>query len=144
MLGILVGLALIGGGWWYYSRGGKQDPIEGFETAVKYQSRKAAKAVEKGVNDGVKEAREGLTSAGERISEEVGDATLLATIKAKLVREQSLDGFQINVDVEHGAVSLKGTVSTPDARALAIKLARETKGVKSVRADLPLARPASK
>ena len=142
--GILVGLALLAGAWWYYSRGGKQDPIDGFQEAVKYQGGKAMNAVEKGVSDGVKGARDGLTNAVERISEEASDTTLLATIKAKLVRERSLDGFEIDVDVEHGAVSLKGTVSSTEARALAIKLTRETKGVKSVRADLPLAQPANK
>ena len=142
VIGIVVGLALIGGAWWYYSDGGKRDAVAGFQDAVKYQSKKAAQAVEDKVDAGVSELKDGIDKTGAMISKEVSDATLLATIKAKLVREPKLNGFDINVDVENGKVLLRGTIPSEEARALAIKIARETEGVKGVRAEMVLKRPA--
>lgn len=141
LIGIVVGLALVGAGWWYYSDGGRRDPVTGFQDAVKYQSQKAAEAVEKKVGESVDELKAGINQTGERIGQEVSDATLLAKVKATLIQEKSLDGFKIDVDVKKGHVHLAGTVPTLEARALAFKIVRETEGVKGMSADLKLERP---
>ncbi len=130
MVGVLVGLGLVGAGWWYYSNGGRKDPIDGFQDAIKYQTRQATKAVSEKIGESV-----------DSITEEFNDATLLASIKTKLFREKTLDGLKIDVDVENGVVKLKGTVPSPEARALAIKLVRETEGVKKYGSDLIIVRP---
>jgi len=137
-VGIIIGLALVAAGWWYYSDGGRRDPVEGFQDAVKYQGKKAVQAVEDKVGESVDDLKVSIDKTGQRIGQEISDATLLATIKAKLFHEKSLHGLDINVDVEKGVVSLKGTVSSLEARATAVKLARETDGVKNVTADLKL------
>lgn len=129
MVGVLVGLGLVGAGWWYYSNGGRKDPVDGFQDAVKYQTRQATKAV----SDKIGKSVDSLTG-------EFNDATLLASIKTKLFREKTLDGLRIDVDVENGVVNLKGTVPTPEARALAIKLVRETEGVKKYSSNLTVVR----
>ena len=67
--------------------------------------------------------QEPCAQAGAKLGKEVGDATLLATIKAKLIRESKLDGFDINVDVEQGKVLLRGTIPSEEARVLAIQSA---------------------
>jgi osmotically-inducible protein OsmY len=141
LVGIIIGLALVAGGWWYYSDGGRRDPVDGFQDAVKFQGRQAVQAVEQKVGESVDSLKETIDQTGQKISQTVGDATLLATIKAKLLREESLDGLKIRVEVTEGIVNLKGTVPSLEARALAIKLARETEGVQGVRADLPVEYP---
>ncbi len=141
LIGVIVGLTLVVVGWWYYSDGGRRDPVDGFQDAVQYQGRKAAEAVGEKVDRSLEELKAGIDEAGTRIGQEVSDATLLATIKTKLVREKNLDGFDINVDVERGRVLLRGTIPSEEARVLAIKLARETDGVKGIRSELVLKRP---
>lgn len=136
--GILIGLALVAFGWWHFSDGGRHDPVEGFQDAVKDQGRKAVQAVEKKVDQSVDQLKDSIDQTGKRISQKVSDTTLLAKIKARLLREKSFDGFKIDVDVVNGAVSLKGTVPSLEARTLAIKLAHDMDGVKSVTADLKL------
>ena len=87
------------------------------------------------------EAGTSTDEAGARLSQEAADAKLLATIKARLIREPDLDGFDINVDVEQGRVTLRGTIPSETARVQAIKIARETAGVKGIRSELVLKRP---
>lgn len=136
--GVIIGLALVAGGWWYYSDGGRRDPVKGLQDAVKYQGRQAVKAVERKVDQSVDDLKESIDKTGQRISQKVSDTTLLAKVKARLLREKSLDGFDIKVDVVNGVVHLKGTVPSLDARAKAVKLAHDTDGVKDVTADLML------
>ena len=130
MLGVLIGFALVAAGWWYYSDGGKRDPVDGFTDAVKYQTREATKAVTDKIEESLENVKEGIS-----------DATILATVKAKLLKEKSLSGLDIDVDVEDGKVNLSGTVPHPDARATAIRLVRETDGVKKYSANLKVVRP---
>jgi osmotically-inducible protein OsmY len=137
-VGIVIGLALVAAGWWYYSDGGRRDPVEGLQDAVSHQGRKAVDAVGRKIGEGVHDLKESIDETGARLSQETKDAALLARVKTALIREKSFDGFDIDVDVENGVVSLTGTVPSLEGRALAIKLARETEGVKSIRADLKL------
>lgn len=130
MVGVLVGLVLVGAGWWYYSDGGKKDPVDGFQDAIKYQTRQATKAVSAKIGESV-----------DGLKEEYTDARVLASIKTQFFKEDLLDGLKIDVDVEDGFVSLKGTVPSLEARALAIKLTRDTEGVIKTRADLKIVRP---
>jgi hyperosmotically inducible protein len=64
------------------------------------------------------------------------DAAITADVKARLIAEPGIRAFVINVDTYNGAVSLKGTVKTGAQRATAERLARQVKGVKSVKNEL--------
>ena len=130
MVGIIIGVGLVVAGWWYYSDGGKRDPVDGFTDAVKHQTREATKAVTDKIDESV-----------DSVKTEISDATILATVKAKLLKEKSLSGLDINVDVENGKVTLTGTVPHPDAQATAARLVRETDGVRKFSMNLKVVRP---
>jgi osmotically-inducible protein OsmY len=55
------------------------------------------------------------------------------------MREDVLDGSDINVDTSNNVVTLKGTVPSDTARARAKALAEMTDGVTSVRDQLTVA-----
>jgi len=141
LVGVLVGFVLAIGAWWYFSSGGKRDPVVELQRTVESQGKKAAAAVEKTVDHGLQEVKSGLDDAGAKIGREAADAALLASIKARLVTESGLSGAGINVDVDGGMVTLRGHVPSEAARAVAVKLARDTDGVKSVRSELVLKQP---
>ncbi len=65
-----------------------------------------------------------------------GDAAITADVKARLIGEPGIRAFQINVDTYNSVVTLKGDVKTGAQRATAERLARQVKGVKSVRNTL--------
>ncbi|HXH86661.1 MAG TPA: BON domain-containing protein [Nitrospira sp.] len=66
----------------------------------------------------------------------VDDAAITAKVKAKIVGEQSLKGFDIKVETFKGTVQLSGFVDSADLSAKAEKLARGVNGVKSVKNSL--------
>lgn len=65
----------------------------------------------------------------------VEDAWITARVKSSLLYSKYVDGLDIDVDTAEGKVSLKGSVSTPAEKALAIELAGNVKGVKRVDAS---------
>jgi len=62
----------------------------------------------------------------------VGDATITAAVKSRLLWNQTTDGLQIDVDTRNGQVELSGSVDTEMARSTAERLARDTEGVRQV------------
>jgi hyperosmotically inducible periplasmic protein len=60
------------------------------------------------------------------------DGSLTAAVKAKLMGEATFSALLFDVDTDDGVVTLSGTVRTQAEKDLALKLARETTGVKSV------------
>lgn len=71
------------------------------------------------------DARNGLAQRFE-------DATLVATIKSKLLWSNVTQGMQIDVTSDQGVVTLKGRAQSPEAKELAGNLATNTDGVASV------------
>ncbi|MBK5293828.1 MAG: BON domain-containing protein [Acidobacteriia bacterium] len=67
---------------------------------------------------------------------EVTDDSIHDQVRMKLVSDTVVQGGAITVDVENGAVTLKGRVRTGKAKAKAEKLAKGVKGVKSVNNQL--------
>ena len=63
----------------------------------------------------------------------VSDGAVTAKIKAQFLANTDLRGADIKVSTNNGVVTLTGTVSSHDLRALAVDLARHTGGV--VRVD---------
>lgn len=65
----------------------------------------------------------------------VSDGWITARVKNSLLYSRHVDGLDIDVDTRAGVVNLKGTVSSPQERALAIELAENVSGVKRVDAS---------
>ena len=64
------------------------------------------------------------------------DAALTAEVKSLLIAESGIRAFDINVDTYNNTVTLKGTVKSGAQRALAGRVARKPRGVKSVHNEL--------
>lgn len=64
--------------------------------------------------------------------EVVDDATLTATVKSKLLWSKNTEGLDMDVDTKKGAVTLRGGAESDAAKALAGRMAENTRGVTSV------------
>ncbi|MFI5356479.1 MAG: BON domain-containing protein [Opitutales bacterium] len=64
------------------------------------------------------------------------DARILSVIKAKLVLDRDLSARAIEIDVDHGAVTLNGSVKSLDLIGRAIALSLDTDGVQTVTSHL--------
>jgi len=85
------------------------------------------------------QAREERTKAkgyGEKIGDTLDDAWIHTKIVTKLISDSKTPERKINVDVVNNAVTLRGTVDTPQEKAEAEQVAKNTDGVKSVNNQL--------
>jgi hyperosmotically inducible protein len=73
------------------------------------------------------------------VGQTIDDASITMKVKAKLLDDPAVKGLKIDVDTRQGVVYLTGSVATSQVRDQAIKLARETEGVKDVQANLDVA-----
>ena len=72
----------------------------------------------------------GLTLAMVACSET--DAGITTKVKSKLIADDTVKAYQIDVDTANKVVTLKGNVPSPAAKAQAVTLARGTEGVANV------------
>jgi hyperosmotically inducible periplasmic protein len=84
------------------------------------------------------EAKDKTKSAAEQTKTTMTDAEITSAVKSKLLADTTVGGLKLDVDTEHGVVTLSGPVHSAAERTQALKLARETKGVKSVKNNLKL------
>jgi osmotically-inducible protein OsmY len=89
-----------------------------------------------------REEREKAKANKETIGQSLEDAWIHTKIVAKLIGDADTPERKINVDVLDGAVTLRGTVDTAEAKSEAERIAKETDGVKKVTNQLKLAPPA--
>src|SRR5919202_670460 len=68
----------------------------------------------------------------------VSDAEITTAVKSKITANKTLSGASIDVDTNDGVVTLSGNVKTAAERSRAVRLARQTKGVKRVEDKLTL------
>jgi len=68
-----------------------------------------------------------------RLGKYVDDSVITAKVKAALVKEEKLKGFDISVETDHGRVLLSGFVDSPKLRSKALKIASSVDGVRDVR-----------
>lgn len=73
---------------------------------------------------------------GRTAGENVDDSTTTASVKTKLAGDKASSLTRIDVDTTNGVVSLGGVVETAEQKARVEQLAREVKGVKSVKNNL--------
>jgi len=60
------------------------------------------------------------------------DAGITTKVKSKLVADDEVKAYQIDVDTKDKIVTLKGQVDTPTAKSRAVEIARTTDGVRDV------------
>jgi len=70
--------------------------------------------------------------AAQKVGDFVSDAELTAKIKAKMALDDSVGARTVDVSTSDGVVTLGGTVGSAAERDRALRLARETVGVKQV------------
>ena len=70
--------------------------------------------------------------AAETVGEKFDDATLVAKIKADLLKSKAVDGLNVNVDAKNGVVTLSGHAGSDAERSKAEDIAKHTSGVKNV------------
>ncbi len=100
----------------------------------------AGREIGEGVKEGAERVGGALERGAKKLEAEVGpvaeevmnDAGVTARVKAKLIADPEVAGFQIDVDTLDGRVTLNGKVSSADQKAEAEKLARHTDGVTEV------------
>ena len=83
-------------------------------------------------------ATEKTKAAADKSGEVVTDAAITSAVKSKLLGDPDVSGLKIDVDTTNGVVTLSGVIHRGTERAEALRLARETKGVKSVKNNLKL------
>lgn len=88
----------------------------------------AADKTKESADKAANETAEKAGSAGDATS----DAAITAAVKSKLIGDGKTPGLDIDVDTDDGVVTLEGEVATAAQRATALRLTRETKGVKRV------------
>lgn len=87
--------------------------------------------------DGVKDVDNQLTVMSDlkkdkSLTDELSDAKVATVVKTRLLMQSEVSGTDIDVDVENGIVTLKGTVASSAEQDLALSIARNTSDVKKV------------
>ena len=82
----------------------------------------------------------GRPAAGRSFGEAVHDATITASIKMQLATGKGVAAHNINVDTRQGRVILTGQVTSEAERQLAVRIAKDTEGVREVENDLQVTR----
>lgn len=78
------------------------------------------------------------TGTQEGTGEFVDDSVITSKVKAAIFGEPSLKSIEISVETFKGVVQLSGFISSVENENKAVELARNVKGVKSVKDDLRL------
>jgi len=72
------------------------------------------------------------STTGKTAGANVDDATITASVKAKLVADKPANLTRVDVDTNNATVYLNGVVDSAEQKARAEQLAWQAKGVKSV------------
>lgn len=88
----------------------------------------AADKTRAGLNKAVSKTGDFVNSAGEVVT----DSWITTKIKSKFVAADELDGTSIDVGTKNHVVTLSGSVKSSAQRQAALRIARETDGVKDV------------
>ena len=75
------------------------------------------------------------------VGEFTDDARIQAAVKTALIGDDDIKGMSVNVEVHRNVVSLYGRISSENARAKALKLAGDVRGVVRVEDRLTLIAP---
>src|SRR5436190_22964748 len=140
----LLGAGTGAGVYWYLQQDAGKARFAQARSEVVTNAQKVAGAIKDKINewsvDDIREemarssmvVRDKAKAAGQSIAGVASNARLTTAIKAKLVAEPGLPGFNINVDTTDGLVTLSGKVGSHEQISKAVKLALETDGVHKV------------
>jgi hyperosmotically inducible protein len=103
-------------------------PTTGVDDRIQDQGKDAARETGAKTDEAQKKAGDAADRAGDVIA----DAALTSAVKTKFLADTTISGLRIDVDSKNGVVTLTGTVRSADEKNRALKIARETDGVKSV------------
>ena len=106
-------------------------------TAGPAAAQAATQAKEKTVAAG-HATKEKTKSAAKTTGTVLSDAEITAAVKTKLLADKTVGGLKIDVDTDHGVVTLTGPVKSNLEKKEALRLAHETKGIKKVVSKLTL------
>jgi len=100
----------------------------GMDDKIQGEAKEAAREADAKTDEAQRKAGDATDRAGDA----AGNAALTAKVKTKFLANDDISGLKIDVDSNKGVVTLTGTVSTAAEKALALKVAKGTDGVKSV------------
>jgi hyperosmotically inducible protein len=84
----------------------------------------------------VSQAAPHSAEGGSTVGQKMDDAAITAAVKSKLMVDSVVGGLKIDVDTKDGVVSLSGPVKSQTEKDTAVRIARETNGVKDVQDNL--------
>jgi hyperosmotically inducible protein len=103
-------------------------PTTGVDDEIQREARDEARDADAKTDEAQRKAGE----TADDIGDAAGNAALTSKVKTKFLADTTISGLSIDVDSKNGVVTLTGTVSTAGEKERALKVARETDGVKSV------------
>ena len=114
-------------------------PTTGVDDKVQGEAREAAREADAKTDEAkrdadrkVDEMQKKAGDATDRAGDAAANAALTSLVKTKFLADTSISGLRIDVDSNNGVVTLTGVVPTAAEKTRALKVARETEGVKSV------------
>lgn len=146
IIGILVGLAIY---WFVLQPKASHAPATvatastnaesaAAETGQSWREKLNPEKIQEELNRTGKVIREKSAEAGAAIANATADASITASIKARLLKDSGLSAFKIDVDTNDGTVTLSGTVSSDQQIARAMEIALDTDGVHRVISTLQI------
>ena len=87
-------------------------------------------------NDMHSDMSDDMEEGVEEGTSELTDAKIATVIKTRLLMDTDISGFDIDVDVENGVVTLTGEVDSDAERDLAVEIAKNASDIKDVESDL--------
>jgi len=85
---------------------------------------------------GTKESAPGATSTTEKVKESLEDAAITTKIKTDFATDKQVSALKIHVDTDNGVVTLSGDAKTKEEANKAVSIAKNTKGVMSVKNEI--------
>jgi len=112
-----------------------KDEAKDAKDATKGTTGKAVDATKKGAEktgEAAKKAGQATKDAAVKAEDVTADAATTAAVKTKLLGDTKVGGLMIDVDTKDNVVTLSGTVHSAAEKAEAVRLAKNTTGVKKV------------
>jgi osmotically-inducible protein OsmY len=91
-----------------------------------------AKEAKRDAGNTADQAKKKGENALDKTADAAANAALTTTVKSKFLADDQISGLKIDVDSNNGVVTLTGNVRSTAEKQRAVKVARETDGVKSV------------
>lgn len=111
-----------------FAAGCSDDPV----TTAGEQVDSTVADVKQNTDEAAAYSEDKMESAGQSID----DAAITASLKARLIADDTLKALDINVDTEGGVVTMTGTAPTDQAKSMATDIANTVDGVTNVNNEL--------